>query len=128
MIIPDTNVWIAYFAGLESVVDTLGKVIASGDVGISAIVAAEFLVRARRKEAKAFEELVGLSGLLDVDWDVVCEAVRLRQRVLRRLRRIVMLDCMIAATAKVSGATLWTFDKRDFPFRGVQVLEVGGIR
>ena len=128
MVIPDTNVWIAYFAGLESVVDRLGKVVTSGEVGISAIVAAEFLVRARKSEVKAFEELVGLSGVLSIDWDVVREAVRLRRQVLRRSKRIIMLDCMIAATAKVNGASLWTFDKRDFPFQGVQVLEVGGSR
>lgn len=124
MVIPDTNVWIAYFAGLKPVVDRLGGIIASDEVGISAIVAAEFLVRARKKEAKAFEELVSLSGLLSVDWDVVREAVRLRRLVLRRSKRIVILDCMIAATAKVSRATLWTFDKRDFPFRGVKVRQL----
>lgn len=125
-LVPDTNVWIAYFAGKEPAAEVMEKAVSRGAVVISVVTLAEFLVKAGGKIKKKFGQLVDEQGVAEVTREVAMEAAEMRRAALTKKKRVLLLDCFIAATAKVCRATLVTFDKRDFPFRGVKVKELTG--
>src|SRR3989344_3312042 len=122
-ITPDTNVLIAYFGNSPIAGPLLEAYISDRKIILSIVVISEFLVKATIKEEKILREFAKLAPVRNVDWEIADEAVKLRRETLRKTN-IHMLDCFIAATAKISKATLLTFDRRDFPFKGLKLKEI----
>ena len=120
-IVADTNVWVAYFLEREPVASFVAEAILSLNVVLSVVSVSEFLVKADKNQEKEMLRLVDEVGVIPVTKEIALEAVRLRKQALKKSKKQLMLDCYIAATAKVCGAELVTFDKHDYPFTGVKI-------
>lgn len=123
MILPDTNVLIAYFANRESSVSLLNNAILNRKLMLSVIVVAEFLVKADEIDAATFRQLIERIGIKEITREIMEQAVTYRKQTLRKSKRAHLLDCFIAATAKVHKAILLTLDRRDYPFRDLSVRQ-----
>lgn len=121
LILPDTNAWVAYFAGQEPIAGVITQAIREQKLVISVIVAAEFFVKATSQQRRRFELIIDTFGVEDITWPVAKEAIKMRQKAR-------LLDCLITATAKLKSAAILTLDKRDFAPTGVRVIEVGETR
>ena len=90
---------------------------------LSVVSVGEFLVAASEAETAIVDEMIVILGIISIDRAIMDQAVVFRQHVLRKSKRVLLLDCFIAATAKLRNATLLTFDRRDYPFSGIKVKE-----
>lgn len=123
LILPDTNAWVDYFAGQEPIAGVITQAIREQKLVISVIVAAEFFVKATSQQRRRFELIIDTFGVEDITWLVAKEAIRMRQKARLKSKRVYLLDCLIAATAKLKSAAVLTLDKRDFVPTGIGVIE-----
>lgn len=124
LFLPDTNVLIYGLAGKEPYADYLKKWIKDKSLALSAIVVAEFLSGAIKEEEELFEALLDKFGTLSVDTAVARIAASYRREFLKKDYKLRLPDCLIAATTKLYGATLVTFDLNDFPMRDIKKLKL----
>ena len=125
LILPDTNAWVAYFVGQEPVAEIIAQAILAQKVVVSVVVASEFLIKATPEQKRRFYLMIGTFGVEDINLAVAEAAVQLRQGATKKSKKAYLLDCFIAATAKLKNATVLTFDRRDFALTGVKIMEMG---
>ncbi len=121
MFLLDTNVCILAIAGIEPDASCVRQAIERSAVALSAITVAEFFANSSAAEAAAFEKLVGAFPALSIDESHARTAALYRAHSPRRVR-IQLLDCLIAAQAKLYGYTLVTNNVSDFPMRDIVVV------
>lgn len=122
MYLPDTNIFILAFSDFDPANSFLQKIIKQGKICISAIVMAEFLAKASEKEANIFEQLVSRFGVLEVNAGVARISAEYRKQLSQKSRRNILIDCLLAAQAKVHNLTLVTNNKSDFPMKDIKVI------
>ena len=83
--------------------------------------AGEFLAKATIQEEEVFEALLTEFTILSVDIEVAKIAAGYRKESLK-VKRGQMLDCFLAAQAKLHNLTLVTNDKDDFPMKDIKIL------
>lgn len=120
--LPDTNILIYAFAGQQPYSDTVKIWIKEQTLRLSAIVVAEFLVRVREEDQKAFDALITTFGSIPVDTAIARIGADYRKKFLAKRYHLKLPDCLIAATAKFYGATLVTFNRSDFPMDDIKKL------
>lgn len=121
MIVPDTNIFIAYFEKKEPAFPLLESFISKKQVIFSVTSVAEFLVKARPVEKDIIDDYLKEFGSVPIDEEIMYQAVIYRKATLTKTKRVLLLDCFIAATAKIHKATLLTFDRGDYPFSDISV-------
>lgn len=119
--LPDTNIFIRAAKGYSPELDFLKKVIQKRQMMISSIVVGEFLAKATVQEEKAFENLLNEFTVLFIDTDVAKIAARYRKESLK-IKRGQMLDCFLAAQAKLKRLVLVTNNKSDFPMKDIKII------
>lgn len=117
----DTNIFIRAAKGYPPESGFLRKVIEKRQMMVSSVVATEFLARASGQELKTFEALLSEFVILGVDIEVAKEAARYRKESLKA-KRAHLLDCFLAAQAKLNHLTLVTNNKIDFLMRDIKVI------
>lgn len=122
MYLPDTNVFIRAFLKNKPEITFLKKCLKQQLIVISPIVAAEFLVKANSKEKTQFKNLLNKCKVFFIDSMTAELAAEYRKRFTKRSSRVLMLDCFIAAQAKLHNLTLVTNNKPDFPMKDISVL------
>lgn len=122
MYLPDTNIFILAFSNFDPANSFLQKIIKQGKICISAVVMAEFLAKASAGEAKLFEQLVSQFGVLKVDEEVARMSAEYRKQLSQKSKRTILIDCFLAAQAKVHGLTLVTNNKSDFPMKDIKII------
>lgn len=122
-ILPDTNALIAYFANEDPFASIIERSISDKTLVLSIICVAEFLVKATTEEQKILENIMSKLGVIVIDQPVMKQAVLYRKQALQKSKRVYLLDCFIAATAKVYGVSILTQDKTDYPFSDLIVIE-----
>ena len=112
----DTHILIDHLNGITKATREIG---ASLDAAISVITWIEVMTGASGQE----EEAILRAFLLNFECLPITVAVADRAAVIRREKRLTMLDAMILATAEVAGRKLVTRNVKDFPvgMRGVKV-------
>lgn len=123
MILPDTNILVAYFDTREPAASILKQAIAAADAVFSPIVVGEFLVKATQKQTMAVHQWIDAFGLLVVDRRIMEQGVIYRKTCLHKIKRVQFLDCLIAATAKIHGATVVTYNRKDYPFSDLSIRQ-----
>lgn len=108
-------------AGKKPYSDWLSGWIKEKRLVLSAIVVAEFLSGARREEEIVFRNLLENFKVLPVDSIVAQVGASFRKEFTRKKKRVWLSDCLIAATCRVFGAILVTFDKKDYPFDEIDI-------
>lgn len=117
----DANIFIRAAKGDLAESRFLQKIIKKRQMVISSVVVAEFLVRAEPHEEKQFNDLLNIFSTVPVDAEVAKLAARYRKTSLKT-KRVQMLDCFLAAQAKVNKLTLVTNNKSDFPMKDIKVI------
>lgn len=123
MFLPDTNVLIRAFLGIDPVASLLSGWAENRELVLSTVCVSEFLVGASEEDRSRFELLLGELEVLPVDLAVAREAAEYRRKFLRKKKRNFLLDCFLAATAKVHNLTLVTHNTADYPMRDIKILD-----
>lgn len=121
MFLPDTNIFILGLRGSEPEATFLKKAIEKKRLAISVIVIGEFLSKVREQDAKIFDRLVNTFKILPVDQEVARIGAKLRRESLKT-KRAYLIDCFLAAQAKLHDLTLVTNNKSDFPMKDIKVI------
>ena len=121
MFLLDTNVLILAIKAEEPERSFLEKIINKKQLYLSTISIAEFLTRSSSEEKERLEELIVNFPVLNVDLETAKLAAEYRKESLK-LKRIQMLDCFLAAQAKLNGLTLVTNNKSDFPMKDIKTI------
>lgn len=122
MYLPDSNIFIGAFSSSGPEKPFLQKIIKTKKLRISAVVAAEFLAKTSQQDEEVFNRLMEEFPVLVVDKEIAKVAAEYRKQFLRKTKRIFLLDCFLAAQAKVHHLTLVTNNKADFPMRDIKVV------
>ncbi|MDO8474013.1 MAG: PIN domain-containing protein [bacterium] len=117
----DTNVYIRALAGGTPDTAFLKRAVLNKTVVFSPIVIAEFLTRALKEEQEIFEEIIQSFPILSIDEETARIAAAYRKASLQT-SRTKLLDCFLAAQAKIHNATLVTNNRSDFPMRDIRVV------
>ncbi len=123
MYLPDTNIFILGILGEEPEATFLYKVIKKGKLVISSLVIAEYLSKANKKEENRFKMLIGNFKVLSVDAQVAEAGAKYRQNLRQKSKRVALIDCLIAAQAKLDDLTLVTNNRSDFPMSDIKVIK-----
>lgn len=121
MILADTNVLIQAILGEEPDKSYLDKAIKNRDLIFSVISVSEFLAQASTKEERIIEELISTFPVLLIDLETAKIASKYRKQFLKT-KRAHLLDCFLAAQAKLNGLTLVTHNKSDFPMQDIKII------
>lgn len=119
----DTNVLIYALSGKEPYASFLKENIKNKRLVLSSIVITEFLSGATEEEEKLFSGLTQKFPILAVDLPVAQLAAYYRKKYLKSKKKLMLSDCLIAATCKVYKAILVTLDKKDYPIKEIEVID-----
>lgn len=121
MYLPDTNIFIRAVVDFEPEATFLQRAVEKRSITISVIVLAEFYAKVDGLKEKAFDKLVAEFEILPIDKNIARIAGEYRKQMLRKSKQIILLDCFLAAQAKVHNLTLVTNNKADFPMKDIKM-------
>lgn len=121
MYLLDTNVLILAIDKKEPDYSFLKQIILKDKLYLSVISISEFLSRATEGEEEEIEELMNSFPILLIDLAIAKLAAEYRKKSLKKGRG-ELLDCFIAAQAKLHNLTLVTNNKPDFPMKDIKVI------
>ncbi len=122
MYLPDTNIFILALKGQQPEALFLQKAISRKKLAISTIVIGEFYSLSSDEENLKFERILKQFPVLIVDEEVSKIAGEYRKQFLRKSKRIFLLDCLVAAQAKIHGLKVVTNNMKDFPMRDIKII------
>mgnify|MGYP001569000334 FL=1 len=118
----DTNVLLEAFWGAEPSASKVKAWIENGEIAISAVTVAEVVSKASKDEKEKLDLLISKFGVLSIDQVVGEIAGQYRQDFARKKKRVYLLDCFIAATAKLFNLKLITRNLKDYPMTDIEIL------
>lgn len=121
MYLIDTNVLILAIKGLEPDKSFLKKAISQKKVYLSVISVGEFLSQATVEAEEKLNELIVRFPSLHVNLEIAKLAASYRKKSLKQ-KRIQLLDCFLAAQAKLNNLTLVTNNKADFEVKDIKII------
>lgn len=122
MYLPDTNIFIRAIQGFEPEAAFLKKNINRGNLVISVVVIGEFFAKSNPVEEDAFNNLLAKFKILDVDENIAREAGLYRREMVKKTKKVLLLDCFLVAQAKLNHLILATGDKADFPMKDIKII------
>ena len=123
MYLPDTNIFIRGLSnGFESETEFLQQIVSEKNIVISVVVVAEFLVKAEEEEIEVFNKLLKQFGTISIDEGIARVAGEYRKQFQRKTKQGFLLDCFLAAQAKVRNFVLVTNDLVDFPMKDISIV------
>lgn len=120
--LPDSNVFILAFHGKEPEATFLRYVIEQRRMKISNIVLAEIYSKDIRSERGIIDELIMEFGYLEIDDKISRIAGEYRHESIKKSKRAFLIDCFLAAQAKVHNLVLVTNNKSDFPMKDIKII------
>ncbi len=123
----DTNILIELMAGKERWVEKVKRWLEDGEIMINSIVVAEFLSKASQLEREKLKLLTTRLGVISIDEVIGEVAGNYRQQFLNKKNKVYLLDCLMAATAKVCNLILVTRNVADYSMKDIEVLDPGKI-
>ncbi len=121
MYLPDTNIFINFFKRSEKELKLIQKFIIQDSLILSVVVIGEIYAKADDREKRVFDKFLLQFSILGIDLKTAKIAGEYRKKLLRSSRTI-LLDCFLAAQAKVHNLTLVTNNKADFPMKDIKVI------
>lgn len=118
----DTNVVIEYLQGVEPTTSFVKGLIKNNQIAFSAIVVAEFLVGAAKPEKEKFNLLLNRFSSIPVDTTIAQLAADYRLELRQKLKTVLLLDCFIAATARLFNLKLVTRNVADYPMKDITIV------
>lgn len=114
-IVADTSVLVDHLRGHEPARRALRSALGSEQVVVSVVCKIEVLAGMRPDEERQTYRLFAQLEWVDVDDEVAERAGRLASRFARTHQGVELADYIVAATAQLLDATLWTRNRRHFP-------------
>jgi len=115
LILADTDVLIAYLAGIEPAAAQVKSYIESDSLQTTAINCFELLSGAGEgKRADAIRRLVAATSMIPVDREAATHAAMVRRQLSSKGFSIGMGDCLIAGTALANDLPLLTRNRKHF--------------
>ena len=121
--LPDSNIFIRASKGFEPELAFVNKQIEKNELIISVVAIGEFYAKATESEKQMFDNLIARFGVLGIDEVAAKLAGDYRSEYLKKSKRVYLLDCFLAAQAKINNLTLVTNDATDFPMRDIKVVK-----
>lgn len=121
MYLVDTNILVLAIARKEPDYSFLQKIILKNQLYISVICIGEYLSKATVEEEEEIDKLINKFSVLSVNLEVARLGASYRKKFLKT-KRAHLLDCFLAAQAKLNNLTLVTHNKSDFPMRDIKVI------
>jgi len=115
-ILVDTDVLIDFLRKQETARILLEKASQAADLYLSVVTLAELLAGMRPSEEKATEGLIQGFSILQVNEKIARRAGALRHHY----KKVLLPDCLIAATALEEDCLLLTGNRKDYPFDGIK--------
>lgn len=122
MYLPDSNIFILAFSGSAEEKEFLTKIVNKGQLYLSVVTTAEVLAKANVQEEQIFRDLMNRFTVLSIDIEVSEIASNYRRNLSGKSKRIVLLDCFLAAQAKLHHLILVTNNRADFPMKDIRVI------
>lgn len=120
--LPDSNVLINFFNGVEPDCSFLKELLSEGFIHVSVVSIAEVLSKATADEKEDLKRLCDLGRVEIIDETIAAIAGGYRQNFRRKTKKVYLLDCLLAATCKQAGATLVTNNTADYPMRDIKII------
>ncbi|KKU91135.1 MAG: PilT protein domain protein [Microgenomates group bacterium GW2011_GWA1_48_10] len=121
--LPDTNVLINYFAAQEPDRSLIISLITEDQLALSPLTIAELRPKNSDGEIKQLNELIANSKIFATDVEIGLQAGKHRQEFSNKIKKVYLIDCLIAATCKVNGLTLITNNLKDYPMKDIKILK-----
>jgi predicted nucleic acid-binding protein len=119
----DTNILIDYLKGKPEATSLLDRCLKEGQIlTCSLITNVELLSGARQGEEKVLQDFLGAFDRIGLDGNIA-EAAGRYMGLYRKSHGINTADAVIAASALVRGAVLYTLSERHFPMNDIQVIK-----
>lgn len=123
LVLPDTNVLILGLAGKQPYADGLKSWIENGELVLSSIVVAEFLIGATPEEEQFFNGLLKQFEVVPVDLLTAQIAATIRKKYLARKTKLHLPDLFIAAQCRIYKAALATTNPKDYPKEDIELVQ-----
>lgn len=123
MYLVDTNILIYAAQGIEPVASLFEEWVGRDEVVLSVVPISEFLVGATEKEAIKIERLLEVLRVLPIDLASARQAASYRKKYSRKKKAPFLVDCFLAATAKLYNLTLVTHDVANFPMQDIKIYD-----
>lgn len=123
MYLIDTDIIIWVLRNNSLYVNLLQELKFKSPISISAVTVAEIYKNILPTETIKTEELINKMILWDVTVQIGKQAGLYWQLYNRQLKKLHILDCMIAATANINDLTLVTLNTRHFPMKDIKVMD-----
>jgi len=117
IVLIDTNVAIYFLNDTAPYAKKVENWIVRDRVAMSVITVAELLSKSVQEENQRIDRLLSTSHIEPVDIAIAKTAASMRRQMLGRKNRIVLIDCLIGATAMQRKYVLATADRKGFPFK-----------
>jgi predicted nucleic acid-binding protein len=128
LVLIDTNFLILALGDNLDYGNVLKKIIKQDRLALSVIVVAEFLTGADDQEEMMLFSLLRRFGVVNVDLEVASMAAFYRKKFLKLNKKIYLPDCLIAASCKVNKMQILTLNKRDYPMKDIDFVNLDDFR
>jgi len=119
----NTNILIDYLKGKPEAASLLDRCLQEGQIlTCSLITKVELLSGARQGEEQILQDLLDAFNRIGLD-DSIAEAAGHYMRLYRKSHGINTADAIIAASALVRGAALYTLNDKHFPMNDIKVIK-----
>ncbi len=119
-ILLDSDVIIAWLRGYEPFAEVIPQLVAEGRVlAWTPVSVAEIYAGVRKGEEKAIENLFIVLETLPISGEIGREAGRYLHSY-SKSHSVELGDALIAATARVTGMSLWTLNRKHYPMKDIQ--------
>ncbi len=119
----DTNILIEAINGVEPTASLVKNWMREGNIAISVITIAEFLANANKDEKEKLSLILTRFAPLPVEQTLAEIAASYRKEFYRKTKKVYLVDCLIAATAKLYNLTLVTKDTKDYPMKDIKIIK-----
>jgi len=123
----DTNVVLEAFWGKKPIASKVKAWIENGKIAVSTITIAEILSKASKEETEKLKLLTSRFGSLPIDEPTAEIAGGYRKQFLRKKKKAYLLDCLIAATAKLYNLKLVTANIKDYPMKDIEIVNSSSL-
>jgi hypothetical protein len=119
----DSNILIYGFKGIDPYKSLGIELLSQKQLALSVLTVAEFLAGATNQEKAMLDNILMRATLYTIDYKIAKTAAHYREVYAKKQKRVFLIDCLIAATAKVHNLTLVTNNAKDFPMKDIHILD-----